>query len=215
MSLDQAISQAKNLGGWLHERTNGKKFSVSGKEDWGISLLQHSLDVADAIIILLERDRPGPAWTLARPLCESFVRGVWILRCASDEQVENFRDGKCPSFLELLKAMGNHDEAKLHAAWIRANIANKDIFHDFTHGGIEHVLRKINENVVKPNYPEHELEYLVGLGTEVYLRVGCELFSLMNDTEATRQLCEKASTILAPRRAPLGRVGSGDSGQTL
>ncbi len=82
-------------------------------------------------------------------------------------------------------------------------MANKDIFHDFTHGGIEHVLRRITENeekplpitVVKSNYPEHELEYLVGLGTEVYIRVGCELLSLMKDSEAIRELHDKAAII--------------------
>ena len=82
-------------------------------------------------------------------------------------------------------------------------MANKKILHDFTHGGIEHVLRRITENeektVVEPNYQEHELEYLVGLGTEVRIRVGHELFSLMEDSGAIRQLCEEAS--ISPRRA--------------
>lgn len=203
MSLDQALSQAKNLGVWLHKKTNGRNFPSKETNVGGICLLQHSLDVADATIILLERDLPGPAWTLARPLLESFVRGIWILQCASDEQVENFRNGKCPPFPELLKAMDDHDEAELHADWIRAQMKNKDIFHDFTHGGIEHILRRITENeektVVEPNYQEHELEYLVGLGTEVRIRVGCELFSLMEDSEAIRQLCEEAS--IFPRLA--------------
>ena len=201
--LNQEISQAKNLACWLHKKTNGRNFPSKGTSAWGVCLLQHSLDVADATIVLLEHDLPGPAWTLARPLRESFVRGIWILRCASDEQVENFRNGKCPSFPELLKAMDDHDEAKLHANWIRESMANKKILNDFTHGGIEHVLRRITENdektVVEPNYQEHELEYLVGLGTEVRIRVGHELFSLMEDSEAIRQLCEEASVF--PRRA--------------
>ena len=98
--------------------------------------------------------------------------------------------------------MDDHDEAKLHADWILVNMENKTIFHDFTHGGIEHVLRRITENdaktVVEPNYQEHELEYLVGLGTEVRFRVGLELFSLMGDSEAIRELCDKAATILRP-----------------
>lgn len=201
MSLVEAISQAKDLSDWLHKKINETNFSVGKRDDWGVALLQHSWDVADAIIILLERDLPGPAWTLARPLRESFVRGVWILHCASDEQVEHFRKGKCPSFPRLLEAMGNHDEAKLHADWIRAQMKNKVVFHDFTHGGIEHVLRRIDENVVEPHYPEHELEDLVGLGTEVYIRVGYELFALMNDAEATRQLCQKVQASL--KRPPL------------
>ena len=199
--IDQAISQAKDLGGWLHEKTNGRNFLAKGTYIWGVCLLQHSLDVADAIIILLERDRPGPAWTLARPLLESFVRGIWILHCASDEQVENFRKGKCPPRPKLLEAMDDHDEAKPHADWIREQTENKNIFNDFTHGGIEHVLRRITENdeknphgtVVEPNYQQQDLKYLVGLGTEVYIRVGWELFFLMKDSEAIRELSEKAA----------------------
>ena len=189
--MSEPITRAKSLSCWLHEQMDGRRFPVSGRGAWGVALLQHSWDVADAIVILLEHDRPGPAWSLSRSLCESFVRGVWILHCASDEQVERFRKGKCPSFPNLLAAMDNHDEAKLHAKWIRANSANADIFHDFTHGGVEHVLRRIDKDVVEPHYPERELEYLVGLSTEVYIRVGCELFSLMRDAEATRQLGEK------------------------
>ena len=205
--LDQAILQSWNLAVWLHEKTNRAIITIQGrKEALGICLLQHSLDVSDAIIILLRGPLPGPAWTLARPLLESFVRGVWILRCASAEQVEKFCKGKVPEFRELLKAMDDHDQAKLHAAWIRKQTANKDIFHDFTHGGIEHVLRRITENeekalsdtVVHPNYPEHELKYLVGLGTEVNIRVGCELFSLMEDSEAIKELYDKAAVVRRP-----------------
>ena len=201
--IDQTISQAKNFGVWLHKKTNGKNLPSKETNVAGVCLLQHSLDVADATIILLEHDLQGPAWTLARPLLESFVRGIWILQCASDEQVENFRNGKCPLFPELLKAMADHDEAKLHADWVRAQTKNKDIFHDFTHGGIEHAMRRITkkdeETVVEPNYQEHELEYLVGLGTEVRIRVGHKLFSLMKDSEAIKQLCEEASVF--PRLA--------------
>ena len=201
--LNQEISQAKNLACWLHKKTNGRNFPSKETSVGGVCLLQHSLDVADATIVLLEHDLPGPAWTLARPLLESFVRGIWILRCASDEQVKTVRNGKWPSHSELLQAMDDHDEAKLHAAWIRESMANKKILNDFTHGGIEHVLRRITENdqktVVEPNYQEHELEYLVRLGTEVRIRVGHELFSLMEDSEAIRQLCEKAS--ISPRLA--------------
>ena len=207
--LHQAILQAKNLGVWLHKKANGRNFrNFPPKETnvWGVCLLQHSLDVADATIVLLEHDLPGPAWTLARPHLESFVRGIWKLRCASDEQVENFRNGKSPPLPELLNAMDNHDEAKLHADWIRAQMKDKDIFHDFTHGGIEHALRRITENdektVVESTYQEHELEYLVGLGTEVRIRVGRELLSLMEDSGVIRELYDKAAIIRRPRSGP-------------
>ena len=195
MSLSQAISQAKDLGIWLHEKTNGRNFAVDRRGKVAVALLQHSLDVADAIIILATK-LPGPALALARPLLEGFVRGVWILKCASDEQIEQFSEGNCPNFPALLQAMEDNEQTKPHASWIHQNRdANKDHFNDFVHGGIEHVLRRIGETALEPQYPERELEYLVGLATEVHIRVGCELLILLNDEEAIKQLHEKTSTL--------------------
>ena len=193
MSLSQAISQAKDLSIWLNERTNGKGIQVSRRSQTGLGLLQHSLDVADAIVILSEKNLPGPAWALARPLFESYVLGIWILKCASDESVDQFLgNGRLPKFSKLLKAIDN--KATLQADWIReTDKVNMRHFHGFTHGGVQHVSRRITENAVEPNYPERELESLVNLGVEVSIRVAVELFSpmLMNDGTAIKHLYER------------------------
>lgn len=190
-TLPEAIAKAKCLSRWLHERTNGARFAASRPQQWGTALLQHSWEVADAIVTLLESDLPGPAWSLLRSLCESFVRGVWILHCASDQDVERFGRGKCPNPPDLLEAISSQSEANLHAAWLSATSENREVLHGFTHGGIEHVMRRIGEDVIEPRYPERELEYLIGLSVEIYLRVGWELLSLAGDAEARRRLVEK------------------------
>ena len=190
-TLAESIAKAKGLSRWLYERTNREWFEARRPQQWGTALLQHSWEVADAIVTLLESDLPGPAWNLSRSLCESFVRGIWILHCASDEDLERFGHGKCPNTPDLLKAISRQNKASLHSEWLRATSANRDVLHGFTHGGIEHVMRRIGESVVEPRYPESELEYLVGLCTEVYLRIGCELLSLMGDAGAKRELVER------------------------
>ena len=192
--LAEAIAKAKCLSNWLHEQINEGQFVAGRQQHWGSALVQHSWEISDAIVSLLERNLPGPSWSLARPLCESFVRGVWILHCASDEDMERFRQGESPGFPKLLEAISSHREASLHVAWLRATSANRDVFHDFTHGGIEHVPRRVSEDMVEPRYPERELEYLLGLSVEVYLRVGWELLSLMGDAGAKRQLFEKVES---------------------
>ena len=50
-ALSQAISQAKDLEIWLHEKTNGRNFPSKGTDAWGVCLLQNSWDIAEAIII--------------------------------------------------------------------------------------------------------------------------------------------------------------------
>ena len=200
MSLSRATSQAKHLSSWLGEKTNDKGIPVNRRSQTRLSLLQHSLDVADAIIILLEKNLPGPALALARSLFESYVRAIWISKCASDEQITQFLKGQPPPpFPKLLGAM--EEKAIPQADFIRkVHDLHMRHFHDFTHGGIGHVMRRHGENAVEPNYPLNEQELLVSLGIEMRIRVGVEIFSLINDRAATMQLHEKARAF---RRQPL------------
>ena len=118
LSLVECIKQAKNFRIWLYEKTNDKEFSNGIRERTGLSIFQHTLDIGDAIIVLLDANLPGPAWSLARPLFEGYVRGFWLLNCAADIQVNSFLNGKCPNFPDMLIAIGKDDESG--AAWIHA-----------------------------------------------------------------------------------------------
>ena len=194
MSLLQSIERAKEFGIWLHERTNDRKIPSGVRERTGASILQHSLDLDDAILVLLDARLPGPALTFARPLFEGYVRGVWLLQFASDKEIEEFINGKCPKINPLLNAIGNDQTSG--GAWIHANKnANLSSFNDLTHGGSKHMKRRITHEAVEPNYPEPELEALIRFGIEVRIRIGAELLSLMNDEIAMDQLNEKAKNL--------------------
>jgi len=191
MPLAQHLNQAKDLGIWLHERTNEKRFPDGIRERTGLAIFQLTEDIADAIIVLLDAQMSGPALSLARPLFEGYVRGFWLLKCASDEQVLEFMNGKCPNFSGLLAAIPKGAESG--GAWIHANSGKNLIaFHDLTHGGSEHVKRRIKDGSVEPSYPEHELESLVRLGNELRVRIGVELLSRMHDEEGVEKLHEWA-----------------------
>lgn len=193
MSLLQSINQAKELGIWLHERTNDKEHSGGVRERTGESILQLSLDLDDAILVLLEAGLPGPALTLGRPLFESYVRGFWLLRFASDEEIAEFNNGKGPGMDQLLKVIGN--DPATGSAWIHAfKNLNWRFLNDLTHCGSEHVRRRNTQDGVEPNYPEPELEALVRFGIELRFRIGSDFLSLMNDEIVKDQLSEKAET---------------------
>lgn len=198
LTLVQSINQAKEFGIWLHEKTNEREISSAIRVRTGVAILQLSLDLADATLVMLEANLPGPALTLARPLFEGYVRGVWLLNYAKDNEVEKFNNGKCPLFHELLNAIGNGDTSG--GAWIHANKnANWDSFNDLTHGGCEHVKRRSTQEAVEANYPETELAALVKFGLEVRIRIGGELLALMKDEVAMEQLSEKAKILrIAP-----------------
>lgn len=191
MALPALISQAKDLALWLHEHTNEKDVPNTTRATTGLAIFQLSMDIADAIVVLLDARLPGPALSLARPLFEGYVRGHWLLHCASDTEVERFNHGICPKFPPLLKAIGT--DAESGGAWIHANeSANMTAFHDLTHGGSEHVKRRITSTAIEPSYPEQELEGLVKFGIEVRIRIGAELLSLIGNEVAIKELNHRA-----------------------
>ncbi len=188
MVLNQILGIAKELSAWIHGHTNERNYPNNP----GLALLQQSQDICDAIRILLEANLAGPAWALARSMLETYVRGLWLLNHASDEEIEMFLAGnKLPGFNKLLDAIGNDEETG--GAWIHKICElNREAFHDLTHGGIEHVLRRITDDSIEPNYPEEEKIRLIHTQIGIQFAIGCELLALANNQAGIEKLEEMA-----------------------
>ena len=192
MSISEDLKKAKEIGTWVHEKTNEISIPRIKKIMMGAALLQQSLDVSDAIVILLEHNLPGPAWALARPMHEGYVRGVWLLEHASDESVEQFESGFCPKFPELLKQIGDSPESG--GAFIKGmSDLNLRSFHDLTHGGMEHITRRTTDLAIEPNYSKEEIERFIRMRNQYTLLVCCFLLLLADDHHSMEQLLEKRS----------------------
>lgn len=46
-----------------------------------------------AIVHLIEEKHHSPAFSLARSVYEGYIRGAWLLHCASEAQADKFLDG--------------------------------------------------------------------------------------------------------------------------
>ena len=155
-----------------------------------VALLQQALDVTDGITILLENNLPGPAFALARPMHEGYVRGVWLLEDASEDSVDRFEKGKCPNFPELLNQIG--DDPKACGAFIKGMTdLNLNSFHDLTHGGMEHVVRRTTDSAIEPNYSEDEVRSLLKARNQYSMLVTCFLLLAASDHGAMKELLQK------------------------
>lgn len=143
MEISESIAKAKEIGAWVHGKTCDISVPSDIRTRMGAALLQHALDIADAIVVLVESNLPGPAFSLFRSLHEAYVRGVWLLDHASDLDVEKFGNGKYPGFKDMLNDIGEDPETG--GAFIKGmSELNREDFHGLTHGGMEHVFRRIS-----------------------------------------------------------------------
>lgn len=183
MIQTEIIEIAKEFGTWIHEHTNEVAHSNNLRTTTGLGILQQSQDICDAITILIDSNLPGPAHALARSMLDTYIRGLWLFNYASEEELNKFLKGECPDFKKLLIEIGN--EAETGGAWIHEIAAsNRKAFHDLTHGGAEHLLRRITANSIEPNYPEEELVRLMHIQIEIQIAIGVNLLASSNNLEA-------------------------------
>ena len=204
-SLSKTIDNAKAFSTWLGTRMDNTSIPDTDRNIVALALIQQSLDLADAVVLLVDEHKlHGPAYSIVRPLFESYVRGLWILRCAADKEVEAFLQDKCPNVPTLIRAICDH--APEHHAWIQ-DIAqgNLPIFNSFTHGGGTHVWRRYRTGQVEANYPEWELRYLILFGVEVRIRIGALFFDLIDDYSTCVELDKWANKF---DRSPIENVQS-------
>lgn len=112
-----------------------------------------------AIHILLGNDLIGSAIALLRPIFESYARGVWFMKCATDLDVKNFQRDKFKAgyFEERLKEIKVVDEV---ASGGLLDIKQKawNAWNSYTHGGFLPVGRRFKDSEVVSNYSQAEID---------------------------------------------------------
>ena len=111
------------------------------------------------IAVLADQPLWGPAFALLGIQFEAFIRGVWLARCATDDQLAWFKDGKLDKhrkFHELVTAV---EKALKHdgGALTKLRAQSWAMFNDFTHTGFQHVVRRNSATTTGPNYADPEL----------------------------------------------------------
>ena len=188
-TVTDRIEKAKAFGVWLHQRTNDVRMRNRDRDLVALALFQHSLDLVDGSLVLLDNNLSGAALALSRPFLEAYVRGVWALYCANDDEIEGFWTKGRPRTWSL-KGLAVLLEAREleQSKWVRTVVAEGADLNDLVHGGGLHLRGRIGAESIEPRYPIGHVEWLIAQGIEVRIRVGCELFELMAHEEGLRDL---------------------------
>lgn len=194
MSVELSLNRVKELGVWLHERINGLVLPQNDRIRIGGADLHLAQEHCNGIIILIDARLYGSAFALARLLLEAYVRGVWLLKFASDTQLQSYMKGDCPLFYKLLDAIG--DAPETGGAWLKG-IKEKNWYHfnELAHGGACQIVRRNTEEGIESAYSEEELSRLLEFSGEVAIRVATELFVVAGEELLLAELKEKAATI--------------------
>lgn len=111
-----------------------------------------------AVLLLIENGLVGSAGTLLRSIFESYVRGVWFMKCATDNDVEQFQndDFKNGTFEQRLKDIEKVDGVA-HGGLLTLKSKGWTALNSYTHGGFRPVGRRFKGSELMVNYSEEEI----------------------------------------------------------
>ncbi len=163
--LAAAIERAEEKGRWVQARLDGLRLPALNQDDKSFEkrariaagCLHMAIEHSQAMVLLLSRGLPGSALALQRLLLEAFVRGVWILRAASDESVDKAGEDNFPNDFGLLvrdiEAAGVFLPGMLSA--LKADHWKR--LCSFTHTGFQQIGARYTASGLGQNYEDDEL----------------------------------------------------------
>lgn len=163
MTLSDAIKEANNRAIALHGlRLRNDERSRVASSLFTIAQQHHS-----AILLLISNVQPlqASAFALLRILIEATIRGVWVLHCATDEQVKNVIEGNkkqldtASMFAAIEKALNKNTNRKVDVKKLYDN--HWKVLSAYTHAFEQQVQRWLVTKDIEPNYSTEEVSELI------------------------------------------------------
>ena len=98
VELDQvvmfALKRAERIDKELWKLLDGLDLMNSDRHRLAAGAFMVAMDVHASIFVLIKRGNHPSAFVLSRSIWEATIRGYWLLKCATDEQLESFINDK-------------------------------------------------------------------------------------------------------------------------
>ena len=157
------IAKAFELHDWIAQRLDGLDIPRERRVLLAVFCYDVVIEHHVGVATLLSSRINGSAFALVRPIFETFVRGVWLRRCATDEQISQFVSDKLDlhfgQLLEEIEKLDAFRDGMLSGlkknAWRAMN--------SYTHGGMQQAGRRTKGAYIEPDFPPEEIVEVIKL----------------------------------------------------
>ncbi len=196
MNTAIALRRASELGETLAHKLNEKQLPQSTRNRVAGACFAVAMDHQQAVVVLLERHPPfySSAFSLVRPVYESYVRGLWLSHCATDEQVDSFSQGDKPpdmaSLVAEVERVGDFEGKQLSGIYKRSWSA----LSSYTHTGALQVQRWNTADAIEPMYPASEVSEVISFTSAIALLSAVSVAALARNEPLAQDLLNIAKS---------------------
>ena len=162
--MSEALRELSRVVRFINETVRDMQLPGGQRETvvWGC--LDLAIEYQGGIYLLARNHLWGPAFALLRVLADSCVRGVWLAKCATDEQIELFLDDKLQAVRDFGR-MTRDLEANLDLTEESGGLSRMrntwKMMSSFTHTGFQHIARRTAKGHIGANYPPEDIELML------------------------------------------------------
>jgi len=199
---EDLLHGAFDLHRWIIKRLDGMEVSNSQRTLVANSCFDLVIEHQAAIAVLVKSRIYGSAFTLIRPAFESFIRGVWVRRCAQDKQITHFinetKDYRLSVILPLVEKLEDFSSGTMS----RFHDASCGILNSLTHGGFQQIARRSTGSHIEPDYEADEIANIVMLAGTFALMA---LEQIASDADRPDVIAEVVNRIGPTSSAPTAK----------
>lgn len=194
MHASKEYAALLELIAWIDQHTSALILPADERALIALGCFDVALEHQAAIALLHSASLNGSAFALLRVLAESLVRGLWLLHCATDTELQKFKKGTIDkTFDQLVKefegTIGTPSgvlSGFKASAWKALN--------GFTHTGFHQVSRRHSPGKVEANYPEQEIAQALGVAGALGLIAGGQIIGMAGRQDLEPSFMERVSS---------------------
>jgi hypothetical protein len=184
------LSETRKILAIIDKQVDGIEVAASDRNMLSGALLDITRDHAKAIVVSLENKLYASAYALQRSLFECFVRGAWIQRCASEEEIARVirKDKFKLKFGAMLDAVEEKQEWGTTLSLAKATYLH--YMNSYTHGGFQLIARRFKDGCIEHNVNEEEIADILLYVATISVLSFCEILAMTGDDEGSKELNE-------------------------
>ncbi len=198
MNTSQEHAALVALISWIDEHVSGVTLPADERSMLAAGCFDVAIEHQAAIAVLHSSALLGSMLALLRVLSESLVRGLWLLHCATDAELQKFKNSRIDKTFDDLIA---DFETKIGTpsgvlsgfkatAWKAMN--------GFTHTGFNQVTRRHAPGMVGANYPEDEIAKALGVAGALGLIAAGQVIGMSDRHDLLSKFSARMSSYVKP-----------------
>ena len=158
-AINQRLQESERILNWAHSKLDKMKIpqlpdnkrSQCASACWHVAI-EHTM----AIVVLVHETLHGSALALMRPMFEAYVRGMWLMYAATNEDIDRAGRDQFPSYSDIVTGLdqSHHFSSRpfaaiKHQTWKRLC--------SWTHTGSQQFLARLTPQGLGYNYQDSEI----------------------------------------------------------